>query len=229
MDAPSAGAFWKEVKRLSDPAPVPVSVTAHDLKEVFEARLNPPTVLPDSFDAAQHTINTLLADIIPETTEDSTPEGFFSRDWTEDDVAKLKDHIRKNSLDSATGEDAVLYAEILDIPNDDLLASIPDSYRIIALESCVLKVSEVPVKDSMRITDWANARGLIPDYQNGFRAGYRTNNNPFILRCVKEWACAQGSTVYVAAVDATNAFPSTDHPTLWLKLLKMGMGGTIFD
>jgi hypothetical protein len=30
-------------------------------------------------------------------------------------------------------------------------------------------------------------------------------------------------------VDATNAFPSTDHPTLWLKLLKMGMGGAIFD
>lgn len=80
-----------------------------------------------------------------------------------------------------------------------------------------------------RITDWANTRGLIPDYQNGFREGYRTNSNPFILRCVKEWVRAKNLTLYVAAVDATNAFPSTDHPTLWLKLLRLGMGGAIFD
>jgi hypothetical protein len=103
----------------------------------------------------------------------------------------------------------------------------PDSYRIIALESCVLKVITLLIHK--RITDWADARGLIPDYQNGFREGYRTNNNPFILRCVKEWACAKGLTIYVAAIDATNAFPSTDHPTLWLKLLRMGMGGALFD
>jgi hypothetical protein len=33
-----------------------------------------------------------------------------------------------------------------------------------------------------RITQWAAARGLIPDWQNGFREKYRTNNNPFVLR-----------------------------------------------
>jgi hypothetical protein len=46
---------------------------------------------------------------------------------------------------------------------------------------------------------------------------------------VEEWARAKKLTVFVAAVDATNAFPSTDHPALWLKLLRMGMGGAIFD
>jgi hypothetical protein len=79
-----------------------------------------------------------------------------------------------------------------------------------------------------RITDWATEHGLIPDFQNGFREGYRTNNNLVILRCVKEWARSEGLTLYVA-VYATNAFPSTDHPTLWLKLIRMGMGGDIFD
>lgn len=43
--------------------------------------------------------------------------------------------------------------------------------------------------------------------------------------------CSGYTTVYVAAVDATNAFPSTDQPTLWLKTmwlrLRMGMG--LFD
>jgi hypothetical protein len=60
----------------------------------------------------------------------------------------------------------------------------PDSYRIIALESCLLKVLTLLIHK--HITDWANAYGIIPDYQNGFREGYRTNNNPFILRCIKE-------------------------------------------
>jgi hypothetical protein len=38
MEAPSAGAFWKQVKRFSDPAPIPVSVSANDLKKVFGKR-----------------------------------------------------------------------------------------------------------------------------------------------------------------------------------------------
>jgi hypothetical protein len=88
---------------------------------LFEARLNPPSVLPDSFDAAQHKMNNLLADAIPESTDDTSPEGFFSKEWTEDDMTRLKNHIRKHGLDSASGEDAVHYAEIMDIPNEDLL------------------------------------------------------------------------------------------------------------
>jgi hypothetical protein len=202
-------------------------------------------------------LNRLLANSIPEETTDPTPEKFFSAEWTEDHIAWIKNHMRKQRLDSATGEDAIIYAEILEIPNDVLahlcnecirkkdgpttwfrtviigllkkgkLKIDPESYRIIALESCVLKILTLLIHK--RITDWADSRAQIPDFQNGFRSGYRTNNNPFILRCVKEWAQAQRRTLYVATVDATNAFISTDHPTLWLKLLRMGMGGAIFD
>jgi hypothetical protein len=149
-------------------------------------------------------------------------------------------------LASASGEDSVVYAEILEIPNDDLvllcnesitrkdgpsiwfrtviigllkrgkIKTNPDSYRIVGLESCMLKFLMLLILK--RFTDWANLNGLIPEYQNGFREGRRTLNNPFILRCIKEWAGATKLTVYVVLVDATNAFPSTDHPTLWLKL-----------
>ena len=172
-------------------------------------------------------------------------------------MGRLKDHIRTHSLDSTPGEDSASYAELLEIPNEDLaylanqcvekgdgptiwftspLIGIlkrmkphdnPDSYRLIALESCFLKAMTILIH--WRIADWAKARGLIPPWQNGFRPGYRTNNNPFILRCIKEWARAHGYTLYVAAVDATNTFPSTDQPTLWLKLFRLGMGGAIFD
>ncbi|KAJ7722801.1 hypothetical protein B0H16DRAFT_1431231, partial [Mycena metata] len=239
MDAPSAGVFWNEIKKLADPKPAPVSVSADSLKDVFETRLKPAEVLPTQFDSIQHDINKILCTLLPEETEDSTPEGFFSRKWDAKDMGRLKDHLRKHSLDSSSGEDQTTYAELLEIPNEDLahlcnqctaLGDAPTIwliYRLIALESCFLKALTILIH--WRIFDWAEARRLIPPGQNGFRPGYRTNNNPFILRCLKEWARAHGYTLYVACVDFTNAFPSTDQPTLWLKLFRMGMGGKIFD
>ncbi|KAJ6574597.1 hypothetical protein B0H19DRAFT_986206, partial [Mycena capillaripes] len=182
-------------------------------------------------------MNAILAGLIPDTTEDNSEEGFFSERWGDEDMGRLKDHIRKHSLDSAEGEDHTSYAELLEIPNDDLAYLCNECvdrrggpsicYRLIALQSCFLKGLTILIH--WRIFDWAEARGLIPPWQNGFRPGYRTNNNPFILRCLKEWARAHGKTMYVACVDFTNAFPSTDQPTLWLKLFRMGMGGAIFD
>jgi hypothetical protein len=94
---------------------------------------------------------------------------FFSNQFNEDDMGRLKDHLRKHSLDSSAGENHTSYADLLEIPNDDLAAlynefnargdapSIwfmsvligilkqlkpqddPDSHRLIALESCFLK------------------------------------------------------------------------------------------
>ncbi|KAF8194286.1 hypothetical protein K438DRAFT_1587973 [Mycena galopus ATCC 62051] len=206
LDAPTRAIFWKEIKRLADPKPAPISVTADELQEVFEKRLNPSVILPPQFDSAQHKINKVLATLLPEKTEDTTPEAFFTRLWTEDDIGRLKDHIRKHSLDSATGDDKASYMDLLQIPNEDLayLGS-QYSYRLIALESCFLKGETMLVH--WRIADWAESHSLIPPWQNGFRAGYRTNNNPFILRCAKEWARAHGHTLYVAAVDVSNTFP----------------------
>jgi hypothetical protein len=177
--------------------------------------------------------------------------------WKEGDIGRLKDHLRKHSLDSSSGEDQTTYADLLAVPNEDLaplynectargdalsiwfmtpLIGIlkclkpqdnPDSYRIVALESCFLKGLTILIH--WAILDWAEARALIPRFQNGFRPGYRINNNPFILHCLNEWTKASGFKLYVACVDFTNTFPSTDQPTLWLKLFRMGMGGRLFD
>ncbi|KAJ7267674.1 hypothetical protein B0H12DRAFT_1010323, partial [Mycena haematopus] len=237
MDAKSSGIFWKEIKRLADPKPVPIAVTAASLKDVFEKRLNPPAITPSEFDSTQLSMNEMLAAMIPEMTDDPSPEGFFTREWNEDDMGRLKDHIRTHSLDSAAGEDQTAYMDLMQIPNEDLMALYNECtdrgdgpsicYRLVVLESCFLK--GYTILSHWRILDWAKARNLIPPSQNGFRPGYRTNNNPFILRCLKEWARAHGHMLYVACIDFTNAFPSTDQPTLWLKLIRMGMGGKIFD
>ncbi|KAJ6597410.1 hypothetical protein B0H10DRAFT_2232034 [Mycena sp. CBHHK59/15] len=78
MEATSSGSFWKEVKKLADPKPGPISVTAASLKDVFEKRLNLPEVLPKQFDSPQHSINKILSNLLPAETEDHTPEGFFT-------------------------------------------------------------------------------------------------------------------------------------------------------
>ncbi|KAJ7315543.1 hypothetical protein DFH08DRAFT_715408, partial [Mycena albidolilacea] len=90
----------KEIKRLADPKPASILVSADSLKDVFETRLNPPKVLPPQFDSVQHKINKILAGLMPERTKDPTPEGFFTQKWTEDDIGRLKDHLQKRSLDS---------------------------------------------------------------------------------------------------------------------------------
>ncbi|KAJ7145580.1 hypothetical protein C8R44DRAFT_599644, partial [Mycena epipterygia] len=101
MEATSSGIFWKEIKKLADDKPAPISITTNSLRDVFEKRLNLPEVLPTQFDSVQHGINIILAKLLPAETVDNTPEGFFMEKWNEDDMGRLKDHLRKHSLDSS--------------------------------------------------------------------------------------------------------------------------------
>ncbi len=198
----------------------------------------------------------MLANDIPDVTTDRTTGRYFSTDVSDDNIGKVKAHIRKTGADSSRGSDDVDYDLILEIPNEDLvklcneclkrcdapslwLRSIivgilknkpeeePDSYRVICLKSCLLKVLTMIIHQ--RMSTWAVDNKLIPEWQNGFRAGYRTLNNAFILRCAIDWAKAHHKPLYVALVDATNAFPSTNQDTLWLRLVELGMGGPMFD
>src|SRR6188768_3864908 len=80
-----------------------------------------------------------------------------------------------------------------------------------------------------RLVEWTSSRGIIPPTQNGFRAGHRTSDNAFILRCAIDRARAENKTLYVAFADLSNAFPSTEQATLWLKLRGLGAGGGLYD
>ncbi|KAK0183918.1 hypothetical protein F5146DRAFT_939180, partial [Armillaria mellea] len=219
--------FWKILRKLGDPVKPRPTVSAEELKGVFEQRINPPECLPPEFDEIQHRLNSMRTALIPDRTEDHSAGKYFSLPWNGEEVAELKEHIRTRSLmDSASSDDGVLYSQIMDIENDDL-ADLFNHYRLLGIESCFFRFFLLGIH--MRTTKWAEENNLIPDYQNGFRSGYRTNNNPLILRCAIESARAQRRPLYVAVVDATNAFPSTDRATLWLKLQRLGMGGPIFD
>lgn len=103
----------------------------------------------------------------------------------------------------------------------------PAGLRTVGLESCMLKF--VTLLMHKRLYDWAERHGILPASQNGFREGYRTNNNAFVLRCMIERARASDRSLFVAFVELSNAFPSTDQDTLWLRLHDMGVSGCIFD
>ncbi|KAJ4487021.1 hypothetical protein C8J55DRAFT_379704, partial [Lentinula edodes] len=101
------------------------------------------------------------------------------------------------------------------------------NYRVIALESCVLKFASLLVHHKLCLA--LQQSDTVPPSQNGFREGFRTNNNAFILRTIIDKARSRNETIYAAFVDISNAFPSTNQSSLWNKLSDAGLTGKYFD
>ncbi|KAF5385079.1 hypothetical protein D9615_000996 [Tricholomella constricta] len=249
--------FWNLIRKWTDPKSRPPQVTAQQLHTVFRARINPPPVPSSTFDADAYAQTLAFYRFIPPTTLDRTPEGFFSLPISLGELQWAQRKLARDNLRSACGADNVSYTTIARIPNGDLLSLLqhcidlrrapgpwlytvlvgvlkrrrnpanPNDYRLIGLESCMLKLLTLLI--DKRLRDWAEAYHILPDTQNGFRPHYRTNNNSFILRCAIECARASGKSVYIAFINLENAFPSTDIPLLWTKLYRKGVAGPIFD
>ncbi len=102
-------------------------------------------------------------------------------------------------------------------------ATHPASYRLVGLESCLLKMFTLLWDDRFR--EWMEDEHILPNTQNGFRRGYHGLNNHFILRCAIETALGSGRPLYVVLPDLTNAFQLTDHSSLWVMMYKHGFRG----
>lgn len=201
--------------------------------------------------------NAQLANKLPKRGIDTSYEQSCAREIELDDIEWAKSHIIKHTASSTNGPDDFSYKDILAIDNEVLLnlfrecihsGSMPSiwlesmlvailkpgkradnagSYRLVALECCMLKMLTLII--DRRLREWAAVHNAIPASQNGFREGFRTINNPFILRCLAEKAESQGKTLFVGLIDLKNAFPSTDRSTLWVKLHCMGISGPLLD
>ncbi|TEB32526.1 hypothetical protein FA13DRAFT_1628157, partial [Coprinellus micaceus] len=180
---------------------------------------------PSTFDVPRRLLNDTLVDIMGEVTEDATRDLLFSAPFTEEEVEAAKLRLRGRG-GSATGGDGIGYGTVLEMDNGDIL-ELCNRYRTIGLKSCMLKFMTQLI--TARLVQFADTEKLLPLSQNGFRAGYRTSNNMFILDTARRRAKADGTPLYVAYVNMSNTFPSTDQSTLWLKLRKWGAGGPIFD
>ena len=83
-----------------------------------------------------------------------------------------------------------------------------------------------------RLHERADAAGRIPSSQSGFARAIRRHraiNNAFMLQTLIDKANAANRILYAAFLGFSNASPTIDQPTLWLKLSQSGTSGPLID
>ncbi len=135
---------------------------------------------------------------MPLRTTDSSRLRSFSRPLSIEEIRSAKAHIRRIGVATAVGIDGVNQQEILAIPDEELLKlfnhcldtneiprvwltsllaaipkkdrdlALPDSYRVIGLQCCLLKFLTLLIDH--RLSGWIDDVEALPDSQNGFRA-----------------------------------------------------------
>lgn len=104
----------------------------------------------------------------------------------------------------------------------------PNNYRGIALLDVLSKVYIAII--TKRLTFYLNAYCKICEAQAGFRSGYCTVDNAFILQAiVSKYLCMKRKTLYVAFIDFQKAFDSVDHNILYDILRKGGIKGNLYN
>ena len=175
----------------------------------------------------------------------------LDKDWTADDVHKalgklspsssclgpLKAQLIKAGAAVLAPVLAKLFSAVFRsgrVPAEWLLGAItaihkkddptdPNNYRGITVGHVLGKLYALML--NCRLTEWTEAQGVRAVGQAGFRKGFRTTDNCFVLRAVVERARANGTKLYICAVDLEKAFDSVDRPLLWEALQRAGIGG----
>ena len=99
----------------------------------------------------------------------------------------------------------------------------PNNYRGITVGHVLGKLYALTL--NLRLSAWAESQGKRAQGQSGFRRGFRTTDNCFILRALVERARAKGIKLYICAVDLEKAFDSVDRQLLWAGLRRAGIEG----
>ena len=101
--------------------------------------------------------------------------------------------------------------------------NVTDNYRGICLSSISSKIFTRIL--NVRLQKWADDNKLISGEQAGFRRGYSTIDNAFILNSFVQKYLDKRSKVYVAFIDYRKAFDSVNTSVLWKILCKNGIIG----
>ena len=105
---------------------------------------------------------------------------------------------------------------------------IPDNYRGVSLLSILGKVFSQII--NKRLSTWAAENNKIDETQSGFRAGYSTVDNIFVLYAiVQKYLLRRSGKVYVCFVDFRKAFDWVNRAVLWNTLRKAGVGGKMLQ
>lgn len=105
-------------------------------------------------------------------------------------------------------------------PND------PDNYRAITLISCLGKLFTSIINS--RLNFLSSEFDIISKCQSGFRKGYSTTDNIFIMHALISLYLTYGKKLYCTFVDFRKAFDTVWRVGLWKKLQNYGIKGKCF-
>ena len=95
----------------------------------------------------------------------------------------------------------------------------PGNYRGIHLLSSVGKLFQIVFRN--RLDHWA--KDILLDNQTGFKSGYSTIDNLFVLNTLVQKFRSQKKKLYVCFVDLKKAFDYVDRTLLWWKLMNFSL------
>ena len=103
----------------------------------------------------------------------------------------------------------------------------PDNYRGVSLLSILGKVFAHILNKRL---SWWQEENKIAEERSGFRTGYSTMDNVFVLYAiVQRYLTNKSGKVYVCFVDFKKAFDTINRSMLWNVLRKAGVGGKMLN
>ena len=104
----------------------------------------------------------------------------------------------------------------------------PNNFRGITLLDSIGKIFTFIL--NQRLTKWADMMDKITECQAGFRRGYSTIDNIFVLHVmVQKYLCKSKGRFYCVFIDFSKAFDSVNHNLLLYRLCLEGIGGKMFN
>lgn len=101
----------------------------------------------------------------------------------------------------------------------------PNSYRGVTLNSCISKMFSAVLNN--RLTKFSDEFELITNAQAGFRKGFSTNDNIFILHALISIYFSFGKKLFCSFIDFKSAFDTVWRIGLWQKMQKSNVQGKI--
>lgn len=240
--------FWKHVARFTNTkGRQPLKVSSEALVQHFAGLFQNVRT--------EVTHSQLLTTQMPQPTaaQHEAAQNVLATPFSEDELA----HATSLLNDSCPGEDRLSLEEIRTIPPQDILelfaeinisGAVPESWkrvivvpipkpradpsiasnlRGISLQPTLKKIYSIMV--NQRIMNWAEASGILPKSQNGFRPGRMTGNNAYVIRIMHETAVAQNKRLYLVSLDLAKAYDSVNRDKLFTLLRAWGLRGPIFS
>ena len=130
-------------------------------------------------------------------------------------------------LDTAILPDAWLVGVIKPIFKNKGNIEDPNNYRPITILSCMGKVFTAVLNN--RLQRFLETNNLLNENQCGFRKGYSTCDNIFVMYALIEYLKVRKMKLFCAFIDFQKAFDSVWRVGLWSKLLKYNINGKVLS